>query len=235
MEDKSKNIIIYFLLLIILVLSVIIGIMAIKKDADQRVLDNTKIGEKNTEKEPNKEESKEAEENEEKEEKPENNTYEVTKKENQHNGCAVCDADGGICCGTGPETTADILIIDVKDKELGDFFIDTRLTAFDNGKFTGKYSATEQEFSRPFKEATFALDCPAEQLVRLSDSELDDFITKVCDSVYDFGYDSEHLEIAARFNKENKLIDYKVTSEDEEGVSFLRQHNHWKTIQEIDR
>ena len=125
--------------------------------------------------------------------------------------------------------------IDVKDKELGDFFIDTRLTAFDNGKFTGKYSATEQEFPKPFKEATFALDCPAEQLVRLSDSELDDFITKVCDSVYDFGYDSEHLEIAARFNKENKLIDYKVTSEDEEGVSFLRQHNHWKTIQEIDR
>ena len=59
MEDKSKNIIIYFLLLIILVLSVIIGIMVIKKDADQKVLDNTKIGEKNTEKEPNKEESKE--------------------------------------------------------------------------------------------------------------------------------------------------------------------------------
>ena len=113
--------------------------------------------------------------------------------------------------------------IDVKDKELGD------------GKFTGKYSAIEQEFPRPFKEATFALDCPAEQLVRLSDSELDDFITKVCDSVYDFGYDSEHLEIAAKFDKGNKLIDYKVTSENEEGVSFLRQHNHWKTIQEIDR
>lgn len=125
--------------------------------------------------------------------------------------------------------------IDVKDEELGDFFIDARLTAFDNGKFTGKYSATEQEFPRPFKEATFALDCPAEQLVRLSDSELEGFIIKVCNSIYDFGHDSEHLEIAAKFDKGNKLIDYKVTSEDEEGVSFLRQHNHWKTIQEIDR
>lgn len=125
--------------------------------------------------------------------------------------------------------------IDVKDDELGDFFIDARLTAFDNDKFTGKYSATEKEFPKPFKEATFALDCPVEQLVRLNDNELDDFIIKVCDSIYDFGHDSEHLEIAARFNKENKLIDYKVTSENEEGVSFLRQHNRWKAIQEIDR
>ena len=137
MEDKSKNIIIYFLLLIILVLSVIIGIMVIKKDADQKVLDNTKIGEKNTDKEPNKEESKEAEENEEKEEKPENNTYEVTKKENQHNGCAVCDADGGICCGTGPETTADILIIDVKDE---DFVTDSLDMISGTYQYTVKYT-----------------------------------------------------------------------------------------------
>ena len=139
MEDKSKNTIIYFLILIILILSIIICVMVIKKDSSTTSLDNTKIEEKDANKESNKQENKEDEETaeEEEDETPEINTYEVTKEEKQHNGCAVCDEEGDICCGTGPEVTTDILTIDVKDKN---FVTDSLEMASGYYKYTVKYT-----------------------------------------------------------------------------------------------